>query len=392
MNRREETVEPEGVALSREGAMKILVVDDEPSIQDLCRRLLVAEGHQVETLPTGAQALPRLKEGWDLVLTDVTMPGGVDGIQVVKETRAAGDADVIVMTAYPEINVVINALREGAYDFLIKPYNRETLLRTVSRCAEKRRLSVQLSREKALRQELETAYGELIELKKINDTFGHFVSPEVVRYLTEHPEAFHRRTGERVTATVMFVDVRRFTPFAVSVAPERALEALNDIFEGVVEAVNAEGGVVNKFMGDGALALFGAPVPLEGHAAAAARAAIRAQEHVGKICEARRAEGLEALRIGIGLNTGLLVAGCLGSSERAEYTVIGNTVNTASRLESEAAPGQILAGPETAKRLGPEFLVKSLPPRPLAGLPEPLPVFEISGLRTSSPPLSVPAE
>lgn len=373
--------------------MKILVVDDEPHIQELCQRLLAGEGHDVHTAPTGAQALERLNEGWDLVLTDVTMPGGVDGIQVVRAVRAAGDADVIVMTAYPEITVVINALREGAYDFLIKPYNRETLFRTVSRCAEKRKLSVQLSREKALRQELETAYAQLVELKKINDTFGHFVSPEVVRYLSEHPELVKQRTGERVTATVMFVDVRRFTPFAVSVDPERALETLNRIFEGVVEAVNAEGGVVNKFMGDGALALFGAPIPLKDHAAAAARAALRAQEHVEKMADARRAEGLEALRIGIGLNTGLLVAGCLGSAERAEYTVIGNTVNTAARLEEAAVPGQILVGPETARQLGVACTLKPLPPRPLAGLPDPLPVWELTGLaRRAAPSLQPAAE
>jgi adenylate cyclase len=366
--------------------MKILVVDDEPHIQDLCRRLLEGEGHEVKTSPSGADALPRLSEGWDLVLTDVTMPGGVDGIQVVREVHAAGGADVIVMTAYPEISVVINALREGAYDFLIKPYNRETLMRTVSRCAEKRRLSVQLTREKALRQELETAYAELVELKKINDTFGHFVSPEVVRYLTEHPEVVKHRTGDRITASVMFVDVRRFTPFAVSAAPERALETLNSIFERVVDAVNAEGGILNKFIGDGALALFGAPVPLKDHARAAARAALRARDAVEALAEQRKADGLEGLRIGIGVNTGLVVAGCLGGAERAEYTVIGNTVNTASRLEGEAAPGQILIGPETARALTGGFSLKPLPPRKLEGLPEPLPVFELNAAKPAPDP------
>jgi len=93
----------------------------------------------------------------------------------------------------------------------------------VSRCAEKRKLSIQLSREKALRQELETAYSELVKLKRINDTFGHFVSPQVVRYLAEHPDLYHDRASERVTATVMFVDVRQFTSYAVSVAPEVAI-------------------------------------------------------------------------------------------------------------------------------------------------------------------------
>jgi adenylate cyclase len=357
--------------------MKILVADDEPHIQDLCQRILAGEGHEVHTVPSGAAVLERLKEGWDLVLTDVTMPGGVDGIQVVREVRARGDADVIVMTAYPEISLVINALREGAYDFLIKPYTRDTLLRTVGRCSEKRRLSVQLSREQALRRELETAYAELVKLKRINDTFGHFVSPPVVRYLADHPDLYRDRSGERLTASVLFLDVRGFTPYAVSVPPERALETLNQIFDGVVEAVNAEGGILNKFMGDGALALFGAPVPLADHARAAARAALRARDHVERLAEARRHEGLEVLRVGIGINTGPLVAGTLGGADRMEYTVIGSSVNLAARLEEIARPGQILVGPETAKALGEGYVLNALPERALAGLPGTVPVAEL---------------
>jgi class 3 adenylate cyclase len=281
------------------------------------------------------------------------------------------------MTAYPEISLVINALREGAYDFLIKPYTRDTLLRTVGRCSEKRRLSVQLSREQALRRELETAYAELVKLKRINDTFGHFVSPPVVRYLADHPDLYRDRSGERVTASVLFLDVRGFTPFAVSVPPERALETLNQIFDGVVEAVNVEGGILNKFMGDGALALFGVPVPLADHARAAARAALRARDHVERLAEARRHEGLEVLRVGIGINTGPVVAGTLGGADRMEYTVIGSSVNLAARLEEIARPGQILVGPETAKLLGEGYVLNALPERALAGLPGPVPVAEL---------------
>jgi adenylate cyclase len=372
--------------------MKILVVDDEFHIRDICQRILAGEGYEVSTAPSGAEALPRLGEGWDIVLTDVTMPGGVDGLKVLREAKTTNGMDVIVMTAYPEINVVIDALREGAYDFLIKPYNREALIRTISRCAEKRRLARALDWEKHLRGELEKAYQELVELKKINDTFGHFVSPEVVRYLTENPEKFRKREGERIVATVLFADVRRFTPFAVSASPERALATLNQIFAGVIDAINAEGGVVNKFMGDGLLALFGAPVPLEDHAQAAARAALRARDFVDRLAETRRAEGLEALRMGIGLNTGLLVAGYLGNEERTEYTVIGNTVNMAARLEEAAQAGQVLVAAETRKALDGRFSLKSLPATALSGLPEPVPVWELQALREAPKRLSLPVE
>ena len=93
--------------------MKILVVEDESNLQTLCRRLLEREGYEVGTASSGEEALPRLEEGWDLVLTDVTMPGEVDGLAVVREVRARGSADAVVMTGYPELDVVIGALRRA---------------------------------------------------------------------------------------------------------------------------------------------------------------------------------------------------------------------------------------------------------------------------------------
>ncbi|HNM13004.1 MAG TPA: adenylate/guanylate cyclase domain-containing protein, partial [Mycobacterium sp.] len=133
-------------------------------------------------------------------------------------------------------------------------------------------------------------------------------------------------TGERRQVTVMFIDIRDFTPFAEAHSAEDTVARLNALFEIVVPAVVDAGGHVNKFLGDGALAVFGAPNDLTGHADAAVRAALLIQSLV-----AERFAG--ALRIGIGINTGVVIAGTIGGGGKLEFTLIGDTVNVAARVE-----------------------------------------------------------
>jgi len=131
------------------------------------------------------------------------------------------------------------------------------------------------------------------------------------------------------------------------------------------------------------MALFGVPVPTENHALAAARAALRARAAVESLAESRRQLGVAPLRIGVGINTGEVVAGCVGTRERAEYSVIGHAVNLAARLEEAAAPGQILVGPDTGNSLRGAFELSGTISLKLAGLPEPVPVTELIGIKRS---------
>lgn len=226
---------------------------------------------------------------------------------------------------------------------------------------------------------LEQAHEDRLRLEKAREVFGLFTTPEVARFALEHMDHLARH-GERATVTVLFADVRRFTPYASTVPPEEAVAALNEIFDHVVRAVAEEGGILNKFLGDGVMALFGAPVVLGDHAAAAARAAIRIQQAVERMAGACASEGRPALRVGIGINTGETVAGYIGARERIEYSVIGHAVNLAARLEKAAGAGQVLVGPSTAERLsdGPAFAVRALGQRQLPGLTQPVEVFELT--------------
>ena len=362
--------------------IKILVVDDEAGVRELCDQVLSAAGYGVTTVVSGEEAVPRLGENWDIVLTDLTMPGVVDGNEVVRRTRELGSADVLLMTGFPALDTAIQAMKDGAFDYLIKPFSVDTLLLAVKRCVDRRRLSQELAREKALRAELNRAYTELARTEKVRETFGQFVTPEVAEFVLAHPEDFLKR-GERKEVTILFADVRGCTPYSEHVQPEEVVSALNDIFVRVIDAVQREGGTLNKFMGDGLMALFGVPVPNADHARAAARAALRARDAVEALSGSRAQLGLDPLRIGIGVNTGVVVAGCVGTRERAEYSVIGHAVNLAARLEKVAAPGQILVGSETSKLLAGSFELTGTIALKLTGLTNLVPVAELIGEKRS---------
>ena len=164
----------------------------------------------------------------------------------------------------------------------------------------------------------------LAERQRLHAAFGTYVDPALAARLLEQGDDVF--TGERREVTVMFVDVRDFTPFAEAHSAEDTVARLNALFEIVVPAVVDAGGHVNKFLGDGALAVFGAPNDLADHADAAVKAAVL----IHRLVAERFAGGL---RIGIGINTGVVIAGTIGGGGKLEFTLIGDTVNVAARVE-----------------------------------------------------------
>jgi class 3 adenylate cyclase len=164
----------------------------------------------------------------------------------------------------------------------------------------------------------------LRERAALQAAFGSYVDPLLAQRLLESGSSMFE--GEEVVVTVLFLDVRDFTAYSDDVAPADAVALLNRLFDVVVPIVHAHGGHANHYLGDGLLAVFGAPQPLRAHADAAVAAAIEVQGSV------RRDLGDE-LRIGIGINTGPVIAGTVGGGGRHEFTVIGDTVNVAARVE-----------------------------------------------------------
>jgi class 3 adenylate cyclase len=182
-----------------------------------------------------------------------------------------------------------------------------------------------------------------------------------------------------VYATVMFADIRGFTALVESQPPEETIELLNEWYALMFDAINACGGVVNQMIGDGLMALFGAPLPLADCAGNAAAAALEMIDRIGQLNAQRAATGKPPIRIGIGIATGQVVAGYTGTERRATYTCIGDTVNLAARLEThtKVAGCDILIDPVTQRELGEGGRTQPLGAVPFRGLVAPVEIFAL---------------
>jgi adenylate cyclase len=197
--------------------------------------------------------------------------------------------------------------------------------------------------------DLSSAFNRMAEdlalKEKIKDSFGQYVTPEIVDMILENPDNQWMK-GLKVEATVLFVDIRGFTGLAEEKEPEAVIEMLNDHFTRVTDIVIRHGGHLNKFVGDEAMIVFGTPAPNLQHAEAAVRAALDIQAEMARINREMKTEHV-SFEVGIGINSGEIVAGNLGSPKRMEYTVIGDNVNVASRLTALAKGGEILISKQT---------------------------------------------
>jgi class 3 adenylate cyclase/tetratricopeptide (TPR) repeat protein len=185
--------------------------------------------------------------------------------------------------------------------------------------------------------------------------------------------------GERKQVTVLFADLKSSMELLADRDPEEARKLLDPVLERMMEAVHRYEGTVNQVMGDGIMALFGAPLAVEDHAARACYAALRMQESVKRYAEeARRAYGV-TVRIRVGINSGEVVVRAIGSDLHMDYTAVGQTTHLAARMEQFADPGSILLSPATFELTEGFVEVKSLGPVPVKGLPEPVEVYELTG-------------
>jgi len=209
----------------------------------------------------------------------------------------------------------------------------------------------------------------------IRDLFGQYVSPEVARLAIEEAG---RLDEQVVRCSVLFVDIRRFTALAEVLPPARLIGTLNRYFERMLAAVEADGGIVNKFGGDSLLAVFGSPLnPSEDHARRAVRAALRMRAALAEFNRDQVQAEMPELRVGFGLATGEVVAGKIGSSRKLEYTVIGDPVNLAARLQELTTEfdADILVSGETARHAGGEAQLRSLGEIEVRGRVQPVEVF-----------------
>ncbi|HEX8285404.1 MAG TPA: adenylate/guanylate cyclase domain-containing protein [Pyrinomonadaceae bacterium] len=207
--------------------------------------------------------------------------------------------------------------------------------------------------------------------------YSRFLPEYVVKQILENPDSF-KLGGVNQTLTVLFADIRGFTRLSENAAPDRVVQLLNNYFTAMSDVVFGHGGTLDKYLGDGLMALFGAPTATPEDACNAVSAAVQMQRRMEGINEQLRADKLSEIAIGIGLHTGVATVGYIGSERRSEYTAIGDTVNLAARLEQNALPGQIILSDATARAAagaGCEFRPRT--PITVKNRVQPVPIFEV---------------
>jgi adenylate cyclase len=219
----------------------------------------------------------------------------------------------------------------------------------------------------------------LHEKEMIKRAFRGYVAREVADEILKDPEHLVLK-GERRDVTVLFCDMRGFTTLAERLAPEEVVRLLNQFYTLMIDTTFKHGGNPDKFLGDGVMAIFGAPIAHPDHAGQAIRAALDMRAGMAELSRRRVADGQSPVEVGIGLSAGEAVAGTVGTEDRMEYTVVGDSVNLAARLEAEAKAGQILVNSWTYEKVRGVVQARSLGILSVKGKTDPVEVFEVLSL------------
>ncbi len=339
--------------MSRERAL-ILVVDDDPGQIALLEKLLRHQGYDVVSASDGKSALSAVEEHEpDLVCLDVLM-SGMDGIEVTQRLRDRVEnagLPILLLTGLSRPQDKARGLHAGANDFLAKPFDEVELSARLS----------SLLRTRALQN-------------RLRELLGRYVSDSVAAEVLRNPFA-DSLGGDRRSVTTLFADIRGYTSLASQHTPEEALDLLNHYLTVTSDAVERHGGTVADLLGDGVFAFFGAPVMHSDDPARAVRAALTMQAAVMRLEIPTMPE--VRLQTGIGITTGEVIAGNIGSERRMHYAVVGDSVNIAARLQSSAGPGQVLVDEATYATVEDQVTAQDLGTMRLAGRGDWLRVFNV---------------
>ncbi len=343
---------------------KILVVDDEADLELLIkqkfRRKIRESVYEFVFACNGQEALARIIENPDtaVILSDINMPV-MDGLTLLTHTHAQHPAmKTVIVSAYGDLGNLRTAMNRGAFDFVVKPVDFQDLELTIEKTAEQ------------VRQLRDT-----LRAIQENNILKMYVDETVLNFMTRPDFENRLLASETVEATVVFLDICGFTSLAEQLAPTDVVSLLNTYFDVMVKEIIAQGGYVDKFMGDAVMAVFRGEHHLDRaiDAALSARAALQYSSAPLPSGFAYRPE------VSIGLNTGEVVSGNIGSAslKRLDYTVIGDVVNVSQRLQAAGKPGQIIISEAVYLRVKESFQCQFVSEVTLKNKSLPVKIYEV---------------
>jgi adenylate cyclase len=232
----------------------------------------------------------------------------------------------------------------------------------------------------AIGSQIDTAIYERNEIRLLRRVLGRSVDPRVMERLLTNPDVDFMK-GELLELSVLFADLRGSTYLAERTEPERLVEFIKDYFSEMTEVIFLHEGTVDKFVGDEVMALFGAPIPQQDHALRSLQAAVAMRTRFEKVRARWREKGMQIPPIGIGISTGNVIAGEMGGPQRAEYTVIGRSVNLGSRICASAAGGEILVSQRTYDLVNDRAELEPVPGQQFKGIENDVTVYRLLGFK-----------
>jgi class 3 adenylate cyclase len=342
----------------------ILVVDDDWMNREVIEAYLQTAGHRVVTAHSGQKALEIAEsETPSLVVLDINMPG-MNGFEVCSKLKQGVQTKytpVMVITALDDDTDKLKAIEAGADDFLTKPFNSLIMLTRVKSLLRIRRLHDELEDRNAL-------------LRKV---LNRYVNEDLTDIILSDPDKHLKLGGSSRVITVFFADIRGFTSFSEEQPAERVVTILNEIFSALTQIVFDHQGTFDKYMGDEMMGFFGAPVATDNDALNAAKMAVELQKVFIQKREEFHDPAVKKLGLGIGIHSGDAAVGNVGSERVMNYTVIGDTVNIARRLQQHASGGSILISGDIYEQLKDTIEAEKLQPLAVAGKSEPITAYRL---------------
>ncbi|MFN8452889.1 MAG: response regulator [Anaerolineae bacterium] len=341
--------------------MNVLVVDDNQSGRQLLVDIIQSMNLDVVQAANGYDALEQARAHLpDLIILDVNMPGmsGFEVVQQLKSDSKTSAIPVLLLTALDNVDSRVQGLKLGADDYVTKPFNPRELMERV---------------RTRLRSKIET--DELRSMQEaIRTTFARFVAPSVVEQLLRDPHQV-RLGGTLQQVTVLFAGLEGFTTIAERTDPEQLLNILNAYHTMVVGAIRDNGGTADRYMSEGVMALYNAPLAQPDHAARAAKTALVIRKNLSSFT--RQFEPLYRMPMNFGIHTGMAIVGNVGAPEMMNYTAVGDTVNLASSLQNMGTGGRILISEATYREMQDAVPTTCIGLRVLKGRAESVLTYEV---------------
>lgn len=342
---------------------KILVADDEADLEVLIRQKfrqkIRDQQYEFVFAINGNDALAKMLQhpDVDIVLSDINMPE-MDGLTLLtKLGEASPMVKTVMVSAYGDMDNIRTAMNRGAFDFLTKPVNFDDLEKTMEKTIQ----HVKLMRE-------------TLKAIKENNILKMYVDENVLSFMGSREFETSLMQNETVEASVAFIDMCSFTSISENEPPDTVVKLLNSYFDIMVKEIIAQGGYIDKFIGDAIMAVFRGNFHLD--RAIDACLAVRAQ--IDKLPSVSENISFTP-KVSIGINSGEMISGNIGSAtlRRLDYTVIGDTVNTAQRLQSVAGPSQIIINESSYEKVKTSFNCRKVSDVPLKNKNQPVVIFEV---------------